>query len=255
MTEREMEDLIWEHPEKFLNEALIQFQRQPTSSIGRADLIFLDRIGRLIVIELKRDTLGRDALPQIVDYLGMLKARFPDKSVELILIANHVPRERKLACEIYNVEAREIPEKKFRDVAEEVGYVFKSEMATPPGLLRNLAPESEPNDFDELSTLEDFRAPSKIEKSWYFWKAGNGEEYFLACVNAKGSCSMRRFKADDGTFLGREYKAGDYQKGFSRYLKTAVPVLVTTQPNLERDCKNRLPSFVLTELRQQIFVK
>ena len=46
MTEREMEDLLWEHPEKFLNEPLKQFQRQPASSVGRADLIFLDRIGR-----------------------------------------------------------------------------------------------------------------------------------------------------------------------------------------------------------------
>jgi RecB family endonuclease NucS len=67
MTEREMEDLVWEHPEKFLNEPLKQFQRQPASGVGRADLLFLDRLGRILVIELKRSTLERGAVPQIVD--------------------------------------------------------------------------------------------------------------------------------------------------------------------------------------------
>lgn len=123
MTEREMEDLLWDHSEKFLNEPLKQFQRQPSSSVGRADLIFLDRIGRLLVIELKRDTLERGAVSQIVDYFGMLKSSFPDKAVELMIIANRIPPERRLACEQFHIEAREIPQKKFRDVAEEVGYV------------------------------------------------------------------------------------------------------------------------------------
>jgi len=72
MTEREMEDLIWHNPEKFLNEPLTQFQRQPSSTVGRADLIFEDRIGRLLVIELKRDTLERGAVMQLIDYYGMV---------------------------------------------------------------------------------------------------------------------------------------------------------------------------------------
>ena len=122
MTEREMEDLLWEHPEKFLNERLEQFQRQPSSAIGRADLIFLDRIGRLIVIELKRGTLERGAVSQLIDYFGMLKSRFPDKSIELMIIANQIPAERRLACEQFHIDAVEISQKKFRDVAEEVGF-------------------------------------------------------------------------------------------------------------------------------------
>jgi hypothetical protein len=46
MIEKEMQDLLWQYPEKFLNETLKQFQRQPSSPVGRADLIFEDRIGR-----------------------------------------------------------------------------------------------------------------------------------------------------------------------------------------------------------------
>jgi hypothetical protein len=60
---------------KFLNEPLKQFQRQPASTVGRADLIFQDRIGRLLVIELKRDTLERRVISQLVVCYGMLKSR------------------------------------------------------------------------------------------------------------------------------------------------------------------------------------
>src|ERR1700676_1156548 len=129
MTEREMEDLLWEHSEKFLNEPLKKFQRQPASGVGRADLVFLDRLDRILVIELKRGTLQRGAVPQIVDYHAMLKSRFPDKSVELMIIANSIPLETRVSCEQYHIEAVEISEKKFRDVADETGYVFKSETA------------------------------------------------------------------------------------------------------------------------------
>jgi hypothetical protein len=127
MTEREMEDLLWAYPQKFVNEPLTQFERQPSSDVGRADLVFTDRIGRLLVVELKRGTLERGAILQLVDYFGMMKSRFPDKCVELMVVANRIPVERRLACEQYDVTAVEIPQKKFRDVAEEVSYTFKSE--------------------------------------------------------------------------------------------------------------------------------
>lgn len=127
MVEREMEDLLWDHPEKFLNEKLERFERQSSSPVGRHDISFLDSIGRILVIEVKHGTLPRGTISQLVDYFGTYKARFPDKVVELMVIANSIPKERRLACEHYDIEAREIPEKKFREVAKEVGYVFRSE--------------------------------------------------------------------------------------------------------------------------------
>src|SRR5579871_3111886 len=99
MTEREMEDLLWNHPDKFLNERLKQFRRQPQSYVGRADLVFTDRLGRFLIIELKKGVLPRGAVNQLVDYMGMLKHEFPTKPVELMVIANEIPRERALACQ------------------------------------------------------------------------------------------------------------------------------------------------------------
>jgi Endonuclease NucS len=233
-------------------------KRQPTSSVGRADLIFLDRIGRLLVIELKRDTLERGAVGQLVDYFGMLKSRFPDKSVELIIVANRIPPERRLACEQYHIEAIEIPQKTFRDVAEEVGYVFTSEANRPTSGDLGAVRLTERNTFADtvIANREDFALQTlTVEKGWYYWTSKQGRGYFLAFVNAKGSCSMRRFEADGGAFLGKEYKSGDYQTSFSEYVKSATGLHITCQPNLERDCKTRLPTFVLAELKQQIRMK
>ncbi len=255
MTEREMEDLIWEHPEKFLNESLEKFQRQFVSNVGTADLIFLDRLGRMLVIELKRGTLERGAVPQIVDYFGMLKSRFPDKSVELMIIANNIPPERRVSCEHFHIEAVEISQKKFRDVAEEIGYIFSSETALPSSLVHRLPSKSELSAQARVDRDDVPYAPSKIEKGWYYWNGKDNRCYFLAFVNAKGSCSMRRFGAEGGEFLGREYQSGDYQASFSEYLKSAVVLYVRRQPNLEKDCKARLPAFVLSELRQQVLAK
>ncbi len=128
MTEKEMEDLLWSHPDKLLNEPLTPFRRQPRSGVGRVDLIFTDRLSRFLVVEVKKGKLPRGAIDQLHDYFGILKKEFPDKPVELAVVANSIPEERRLACEQYNVGWYEISEKRFRDVANEVGYEFESEM-------------------------------------------------------------------------------------------------------------------------------
>jgi hypothetical protein len=161
-----------------------------------------------------------------------------------------------LSCEQFHIEAVEISEKKFRDVAEEIGYVFKSETvrATPSLPAHELRVKAERLKTELPTNQGDFpRAPSKTEKGWYYWKGKNGRGYFLAFVNAKGSCSMRRFEADGGAFLGREYKSGDYQEKFGEYLLAATDLYVSRQPNLERECKVRLPELVLSELQRQVF--
>lgn len=255
MTEREMEDLLWTYPDKFLNEQLEQFQRQPSSNVGRADLIFTDRIGRLLVVELKRDTLERGAIAQLVDYYGMMKLRFPEKCVELMIVANRIPPERRLACEQYDVTPVEIPQKKFRDVAAEVGYAFKSE--TPYTKSSDHAAQASPMDssfFHGQSRVNQVLpiSQARVQKGWFYWISSEGRPYFLAFVNAKGSCSMRCFEAENGAFVRKDYMVGDYQESFSDYVRRATQVFVSRQPNLERDCKFQLPSSTLLELKRQV---
>jgi RecB family endonuclease NucS len=106
--EREMQELLWRYPERLLNEPLKQFAWETSSEVGRADLVFEDRHGRLLIVEVKRGKLPRGAIDQLLDYFGMMKQRFPDKPIELMVVANVIPAERRLTCESRDIECREI---------------------------------------------------------------------------------------------------------------------------------------------------
>jgi len=94
---------------------------------------------------------------------------------------------------------------------------------------------------------------SHVEKGWFHWVDSDGQSYFLAFVNAKGSCSVRQFDASSGeAFPKPENRRGDFRDSFSEYLKQATPLHLDQQPNLDRDCKVRLPSPVLAQLQKQV---
>jgi hypothetical protein len=132
MIEREMQELIWKHPERVLNEPLKQVAWELSSEVGRADLVFEDRHGRLLIVEVKLGKLPRGAIDQLHDYFGMMKQKFPDKAVEMMVVAWVIPQERRLACELYHIECLERSERFFREVATEYGYLFASESQTLP---------------------------------------------------------------------------------------------------------------------------
>ncbi len=89
-------------------------------------------------------------------------------------------------------------------------------------------------------------------KAWFHRTSEDGRALILAFVNAKGSCSVRTFEADRGTNLGKHYRSGNYQEQFADLLDGATELTVDSQPNLERDCKQRLPERLLAYLRKQI---
>jgi hypothetical protein len=177
MIEREMQELLWKHPEKFLNEPLKQFAWETSSDVGRADLVFEDQYGRLLIIEVKRGKLPREAIGQLLDYFGMMKHRHPDKPVEMMVVAWTIPPERRLTCESRDILCREISEKTFRDIAAQVGYVFSSEATQPltgPSVITPTGPIEE---------------KSKNGSRWSFNKAAQSpadEEEFLSRCDEKG---------------------------------------------------------------------
>jgi hypothetical protein len=242
MTEKEMEDLLWEHPEQFLNEPLAQFRRQPSSDVGRADLVFTDRIGRLLLIELKRGKLPRGAIEQLHDYYGMMKSEFPDKPVELMVIANDIPPERRLACERLDIEWREISQKKFKDVADQSGYVFRSE---------RYGAEEQFESGTARTSVPVAAAVTRTDRQWFHDEKNEGR-YFFVFVNAKGNCSMRRFNAGNGAFCGKQYGSGDFRHAFAEFLVAAKPLQVTKHPNLEATAKTGLSPDLLRELQSQV---
>jgi hypothetical protein len=148
MTEREMEDLLWAYPQLFFQEPLRRHKRQSSSSVSRADLVFVDLQERLLVIEVKKGIFPRNGVPQILDHLGGVKNQHPGLDVEGMVAANLIPLERKSTLDRFHIEWREISERRFREVGAEKGYLFQSEKIQPvvdtPPITPATAPESNP---------------------------------------------------------------------------------------------------------------
>lgn len=75
-TELEFENILVRNPE-MLEPGLRLVGRQTPTAGGWLDLLGIDRDGRLVVYELKRGRLARDAVTQILDYASDLNARSP----------------------------------------------------------------------------------------------------------------------------------------------------------------------------------
>ncbi len=86
-------------------------------------------------------------------------------------------------------------------------------------------------------------------KAWFYLVAGNR---VAATVNARGSCSLRTFQLPEGTAIKKWYATGDYQQQFLAVLEGARLLVPLRQPNLERECRERLPDDLLVDFKAQI---
>ena len=77
-TERLLEDTLVNKPD-MLMPGLMLVGRQTPAAGGRLDLLGVDRYGRLVVFELKRGSLTRDAVTQAIDYCSYLELRSDDQ--------------------------------------------------------------------------------------------------------------------------------------------------------------------------------
>ena len=76
-SEEHLEEILVENPE-LLMPGLTLVGRQTQTTKGPLDLLGVDSDGRLVVFELKRDKLSRDAVAQIIDYTSDLENMDPD---------------------------------------------------------------------------------------------------------------------------------------------------------------------------------
>ena len=82
-SEQGLEDTLVQNP-KLLMEDLTLVGRQTNTEGGPLDLLGVDQDGRLVVFELKRGKLSRDAVAQIIDYASDLDA------MDLGALADHI---------------------------------------------------------------------------------------------------------------------------------------------------------------------
>ena len=113
LTEKLMENAIAQNPEKYLEEGLILIKRQYRIGSYIFDLLFQDRHGAKLIVELQKGTLDRNHTYKIFDYYDEYKTQNPEQFVELMIIANRIPRERRERLSSQGISFKEIPESDF----------------------------------------------------------------------------------------------------------------------------------------------
>lgn len=126
MLEKDIENLIANYPYEFLPyQNLRLIGQQVRLETYFSDIMFENEMKESIIIEVKRGIMHRDAIPQIMDYYGILKIKKPKSIIHLIIIANVIPKERIVfLSERLGIQFIEIPISKLLNAARRHSYVF-----------------------------------------------------------------------------------------------------------------------------------
>lgn len=81
------EDTLVENPDLLIDRLTLVGRQTPTEGGGRLDLLGVDPKGKLVVFELKRGRLSRDAVAQIIDYASFLD------NMDLDALADRISKE------------------------------------------------------------------------------------------------------------------------------------------------------------------
>jgi hypothetical protein len=126
MLEKDIENLLAKYPTEFLpKRTLITKGQQVKLGSYYADILFQDNQGKLIIVEIKKGLLRREALGQAIEYYGLLRKKEPSKEINLMLVANTIPEGMTAFLnEKLGVEFLQLPQSKINMVAEKFGYKF-----------------------------------------------------------------------------------------------------------------------------------
>lgn len=83
LAEKRLEGMLVQRPD-MLEPGIRLVGRQTPTEGGPSDLLGVDRHGRLVVFELKRDAITRNAVTQCIDYASALDAKNPNELAEHI---------------------------------------------------------------------------------------------------------------------------------------------------------------------------
>jgi len=106
MTERELEDILCKYPE-LIEEELTLTGRQISVYGKIMDILFEDKFGDKLIVELKRDTISRTDIGQIMEYEGGILGK-ENPAVRVMLIGDRVPPNFQKALDYHGIEWKEI---------------------------------------------------------------------------------------------------------------------------------------------------
>ena len=106
LTEKEFEHILIKHPELIEEGLLFQGNQVPLDG-KQLDLLFEDKNGQKLIIEVKLTALRKD-IAQLLDYAGYFIEREP-KPIRAMLVALRIPTNFQHSFDYYGFEYKEIP--------------------------------------------------------------------------------------------------------------------------------------------------
>jgi hypothetical protein len=236
MLEKDIENLIAQHPDDFFPNAHFKLQGQQ-AKIGScyADIVFTDKYERTIIIEVKRGVLSRDAAGQVMEYYGLLKQKGPDAVIELIVCANTIPHERKLFLENAGIECKELGLSVIQQVANKYSYKFLDDLKQQANTRTLVSPkttdleldssranvwvfQANPTRYDILNALSDTEVQrytwminqhkNNIKKGdiALIWMSGKEAGIYAVAEIASNPSMMRDFPEEEQYWMSSEDK-------------------------------------------------
>lgn len=128
MQEKDIENLIAQHPDEFFpNEDFKLVSQQYNIGGRRIDILFEDKHSRKVIVEVKRGILTREASGQIIEYYGLLKENYSDSPIELVLVANNIPPERRTFLENVGISCVQLSYSNLLHLAKKYNYPLPQE--------------------------------------------------------------------------------------------------------------------------------
>jgi hypothetical protein len=145
--EKEMEDLIADHPNEFFprHGFTLQGRQGHFQEVGRYDLLFADEFGTQVLMELKAVPAKYENATQLAKYYVALLEK-KATNIQMWLVAPSIPRPVRDFLDQIGIEYTEIHEAEYRKVAARHGYTFTSEGLVAPAAKEKIVEkqESEP---------------------------------------------------------------------------------------------------------------
>jgi hypothetical protein len=163
-TEKIMEDSICNDPEKYLGEkGLKLIKRQFSIGECRYDLLFEDRYGGKLIVELQKGTLDRDHFLRIMYYQLEYRVKYPDEFTDLWVIANRIPYDKRNKLNSLGIKWKEIPEAEFIDIDQFVNQNKNNEGYNTTLHLKKAVRSKVDNQWDEITFVAELETRKGAE--------------------------------------------------------------------------------------------
>jgi len=188
MLEKDIENLIARYPEEFLPYKDLQLVGQQVRIENYPlDIVFKNNANEKVIVEVKRGILSRNAIPQIMDYYGVMKSKNPNNKIHLVVAANVIPKERVIfLSEQLGIDFVPIPVNKVLNVAKKYSYQFLD--------------EEQPNvkqEYRKTAATIDKRVSKKSTNVWIFQSNPNRFDILNALEHLDEDVwGVRRFKEE-----------------------------------------------------------